>query len=342
MSLSVLLAQYNDVTVLDIDAERVSKINNKQSTIADTEIELFLAKKSLSLSATMDKQTAYEGANFIVVATPTNYDPDTNRFDTHSVDGVVEDALKLNPQALVVIKSTIPVTTGDKIEKLISKRKITRKALIKKINPSCIKNKGTNYYSLPGITTITTSVGKGAIIEGSSTSIGQVRKTEINNIGYNFPSDTTLRPTVELPQLVDIEALASFEFIGITSGGRGYSSAPQLKVLDGKTKKVIDDVDLKYSLGDSHVTILKNTFGMSNTTPTILPIHNSNGVGISTVGFNTITKEVSVTLSVGFSTANSFPFRVNDKVLVENVSVGVGTTGIGFNSVDCLKAVSAS
>lgn len=109
MSLSVLLAQYNDVTVLDIDAERVGKINNKQSNVADTEIELFLAEKSLSLSATLDKQTAYEGANFIVVATPTNYDTDTNRFDTRSVDAVVEDALKLNLQALVVIKSTIPV-----------------------------------------------------------------------------------------------------------------------------------------------------------------------------------------------------------------------------------------
>ena len=109
MSLSVLLAQHNDVTVLDIDAERVNKINNKQSTVADTEIELFLAEKSLSLSATLDKQDAYKGACFIVVATPTNYDTDTNRFDTSSVDAVVEDALSLNLDALVVIKSTIPV-----------------------------------------------------------------------------------------------------------------------------------------------------------------------------------------------------------------------------------------
>ena len=109
MSLSVLLAQHSDVIVLDVDAERVGKINNKQSTVADTEIELFLAEKSLSLSATLDKQGAYEGANFIIVATPTNYDADTNRFDTSSVDAVVEDALKLNLNALVVIKSTIPV-----------------------------------------------------------------------------------------------------------------------------------------------------------------------------------------------------------------------------------------
>jgi len=109
MSLSALLAQHNNVTILDIDPVRVNKINSKQSTVADRELELFLIEKQLSLIATMDKRVAYEAANFIIVATPTNYDAKTNRFDTSSVDAVVEDALKLNSHALVVIKSTIPV-----------------------------------------------------------------------------------------------------------------------------------------------------------------------------------------------------------------------------------------
>ena len=109
MSLAVLLAQHNDVVVLDVDAARVEKVNNRQSTVADAEIEAFLADKELSLTATLDKQAAYKGASFVVVATPTNYDPDTNRFDTSSVDGVVADALEINSDALVVIKSTIPV-----------------------------------------------------------------------------------------------------------------------------------------------------------------------------------------------------------------------------------------
>ena len=109
MSLSVLLAQHNVVTVVDIDAERVGSINNKQSTVADTEIELFLAEKPLSLTATLDKWVAYKDASFIIVATPTDYDSDTNRFDTSSVDAVVGDALSLNQSALVEIKSTIPV-----------------------------------------------------------------------------------------------------------------------------------------------------------------------------------------------------------------------------------------
>ena len=109
MSLAVLLAQHNDVVVLDVDPARVEKVNNKQSTVADAEIEAFLAKKELRLTATLDKQAAFEGTSFVVVATPTNYDPDTNRFDTSSVDSVVKDALELNADTFVVIKSTIPV-----------------------------------------------------------------------------------------------------------------------------------------------------------------------------------------------------------------------------------------
>ena len=109
MSLAVLLAQHNDVIVLDIDPSRVEKVNNRQSTVTDYEIEAFMTEKELSLRATLDKQTAYKDASFVVVATPTNYDPDNNHFDTSSVDSTVSDALELNADGVVVIKSTIPV-----------------------------------------------------------------------------------------------------------------------------------------------------------------------------------------------------------------------------------------
>jgi UDPglucose 6-dehydrogenase len=118
MSLAVLFAQHNNVVVLDVDPTRVDKVNNKQSTVADAEIEVFLVEKELSLTATLDKEEAYKGASFVVVATPTNYDPDTNRFDTSSVDGVVKDALDLNAGALVVIKSTIPVGHTKSLQKM--------------------------------------------------------------------------------------------------------------------------------------------------------------------------------------------------------------------------------
>jgi len=109
MSLSVLLARQNEVTVLDIDVSHIDKINSKKSTVADPEIEAFLVEEKLLLTATSDKNEAYENADFIIVATPTNYDADTCKFDTSSVDSVVWDALSLNETALVVIKSTIPV-----------------------------------------------------------------------------------------------------------------------------------------------------------------------------------------------------------------------------------------
>lgn len=109
MSLAVLLAQYNDVTVLDIDPDRVDQVNRRESTVADAGIEAFLKEKELSLLATLDADEAYSDAEFVVVAAPTNYDPDTNRFDTRTVDSVVMEATVLAENALVVIKSTVPV-----------------------------------------------------------------------------------------------------------------------------------------------------------------------------------------------------------------------------------------
>ncbi len=109
MSLSVLLAQHNDVKLLDVDPKRISMVNKNQSTIKDTDIESFLSTKQLNLTATLDKKEAYRDASFIIVATPTDYNPDKYYFDTSSVDTVVADAIRLNKSALVVIKSTIPV-----------------------------------------------------------------------------------------------------------------------------------------------------------------------------------------------------------------------------------------
>ena len=105
-------------------------------------------------------------------------------------------------------------------------------------------------------------------------------------------------------------------------------------MFDGVTNVLDPDVELKYSLGDQRVTILKNTQGLYAVQPRIVPTDNTNGVGISTVGFDTSSKDVSVTLSVGFSTIGTFPFTVGDKVLIENVSVGVGTTARGYNSAE--------
>ena len=109
MSIAVLLAKHNQVTVFDIDASRVALINQGSSTVVDTEIERCLIEKGLSLAATMDKAAAYEDSAFVVVATPTDYDPETNYFDTSSVEAVIGDVLAYNETAKIVIKSTVPV-----------------------------------------------------------------------------------------------------------------------------------------------------------------------------------------------------------------------------------------
>src|SRR5699024_1213808 len=109
LSNAVLLEQANEVTALDIIQEKVDMINNKQSHIVDEEIEAFLAEKELNITAKTDTESALLDADFVVISTPTNYDPDTNYFDTSSVETVIQNVLDYNPDAVMIIKSTIPV-----------------------------------------------------------------------------------------------------------------------------------------------------------------------------------------------------------------------------------------
>jgi UDPglucose 6-dehydrogenase len=109
MSMAALLGQHNDVIALDIDSARVALINQGKSTVVDADIQEFLDDRELSITATMDKKEAYEKAEFIIIATPTDYDPETNYFDTSSVETVIDEAMAVNETAAIIIKSTVPV-----------------------------------------------------------------------------------------------------------------------------------------------------------------------------------------------------------------------------------------
>jgi UDPglucose 6-dehydrogenase len=146
LSNAVLLAQHNEVAAVDISADRVDMLNARKSPISDTELEDFLANRPLNLRATLSPDEALAGADYVIVATPTNYDVETNKFDTSSVEAVIKTAMELNPKATIVVKSTVPVGFVESVRARLGTQQVIfspeflreGRALYDNLNPSRI------------------------------------------------------------------------------------------------------------------------------------------------------------------------------------------------------------
>jgi hypothetical protein len=271
------------------------------------------------------KRRIYEDGS---VRNNNNINLTSNKFDgNYSVVGVTSRTFDYN------IPFDYDTVTSYGSTNAVSKYQTTSLTAFGPITRVSSTNRGVGYQSLPGFTSITSNKGQGALLEPTSTSIGSVLQTKINYIGFGYPSDKTLNAVGNLPQVLKVDPLGSFKSIGITSGGVNYSQTPDLVVIDGFTGQVVP-VELEFEKNDNYVTIVENTTALNNVPPQIIPTQNTNGFSISSVSYNTSNNIVRLTFSKQFSDAKDWPFKVGENVIVENVAVGFGTTGKGYNSED--------
>jgi hypothetical protein len=165
----------------------------------------------------------------------------------------------------------------DNENSIISYNTISKNAFGSIVKAS-VKNKGRYFYRLPTNTLIKSSNGTGAIVSANSTNIGQIKSVNIKDIGFDYPSDLSIRAIAKLPTIYKVEPLYSIEKITIISNGINYLTAPNIDVIDAKTKELITDLVLSYNLGDNFVTIVRNTKNLSNVVPRLVPVNNSNGI----------------------------------------------------------------
>lgn len=196
-----------------------------------------------------------------------------------------------------------------------------------------INSKGKNYKKLPAITQIISQFGKNAILEPRTNSIGKINSITINDIGFDYFSDKTIRPLAKIPEILKVAPLTTLDSVTVNTRGKDYNTAPKLIVIDGFTHKVISDLVLDYDIDKNEVRIIKNTSGIYNVTPKIIPTNNSNSINISLIQYNSNQKEITVFLNSSYSNIDEFPFSIGDFVLIENTNI-IENTGKKYNSSD--------
>ena len=195
-----------------------------------------------------------------------------------------------------------------------------------------LDSRGAGYKSLPYLDKVVSVAGTGALLLPRSDSIGQLTEVVLTDIGFDYPADNTLRPAAALPATYKIEPLSKFEFIRIKDPGTNYFIAPDIVVVDGFTGRVNTEALLTYDVGDTEVEIVRNTTGLYNVTPVLMPVNNPNGTRIDNIVYNGNTGDVVVSFAVTFTSEDAYPFEAGKRVIVENTNVQTSQPGRGYNS----------
>ncbi len=197
-----------------------------------------------------------------------------------------------------------------------------------------ITSKGKNYRSIPVVTSIGSTNGVGGVIRLNSDETGKLGNYTIKNIGFDYSSDNTIQPSVQLPQILRLDRLSKISSIGISSGGKNYTNPPSIVIIDRVTNDVKSEVITSVKTQGnsvSEVTLLTNTNSLYDTNPKIVPTNNNNGIKIKNLSFTSGVNLVTLTLEGSYD-STTYPFILGDKLFVENI--GIGSTGSGYNSTD--------
>jgi len=174
-----------------------------------------------------------------------------------------------------------------------------------------VVSKGTNYKKLPIVSEINTQFGEGSSLKTGTNSIGKIQKVIIEDIGFDYFSDNSLRPFAKIPEILRVNPLSSLDSIEVLFFGEQYNTTPDLVLLDGITGKIVKDVTLEFNFDDRFVSIVKNTNGINDVIPTIIPINNSNGINISFISVSDGNNKLEVFLGDSYSTQFGLVGRID-------------------------------
>jgi hypothetical protein len=302
------------------------------------------ANVSITLNSSLSKKIFYNLKPVNLLTTPKiqrEIASDNEVFNKNSVE-IVESLYNGKKTIIGITTNTFQYSLPSRPEKTYYQNNIDSICKYQTNSPHAygpissidLKSGGNNYKVIPGISTVISDYGSGAILHVNSTEIGKIKKIELKNIGFDYPSDKTLSPSVKLPQILKVSTLSIIDKITVSYVGKYYLTSPKLIALDGITREKINDLEIDYKIGEPEAYVVKNTEGINDVVPIIIPTNNSNGIRINNISFDIVSGVATAGLAVSYSNPEDFPFSVGDRIFVEHTNINSTYGGLGYNSKD--------